>query len=120
MFFDNTYMYAKTDEPQTEESLFDPIGRKSAVRAEVAEMLLAEMKNQTIEIAICRAPEFYGPHKTKSITNTLIFDKLKQGKKPRVPLRDDTRRTLVWTPDASRAMALIGNTPAAFGLPRQK
>lgn len=80
VFFDNTYMYAKTDEPQTEESPFDPIGRKSAVRAEVAEMLLAEMKNQTIEIAICRAPEFYGPHKTKSITNTLIFENIKQGK----------------------------------------
>lgn len=31
-----------------------------------------------------------------------------------VPLKDDTLRTLIWAPDASRAMALIGNTPDAY------
>jgi len=30
-------------------------------------------------------------------------------------LRDDTLRTLIYTPDASRAMALLGNTPSAYG-----
>ena len=30
-------------------------------------------------------------------------------------LRDDVKRTLIFTPDASRAMALIGNTADAFG-----
>ncbi|WP_367171431.1 NAD(P)H-binding protein [uncultured Tenacibaculum sp.] len=39
VFFDNTYMYAKTSEAQTEESQFVPIGRKSVVRAKMAEML---------------------------------------------------------------------------------
>ena len=34
---------------------------------------------------------------------------------PRVPVRDDTRRTLIWTPDASRALAALGNAPDAFG-----
>jgi len=40
---------------------------------------------------------------------------LEVGKKPRVPVRDDTLRTLIWSPDASRALAAIGNTPDAFG-----
>lgn len=114
VFFDNTYMYAKTSEPQTEESPFAPIGRKSIVRAKMAEMLLEEINNKTIEAVICRAPEFYGPHKTQSITNTLIFDNILQNKKLKVPLKDNTKRTLIWTPDASRAMALIGNTPDAY------
>jgi hypothetical protein len=30
-------------------------------------------------------------------------------------LRDDKLRSLIWTPDASRATALIGNTPEAYG-----
>lgn len=30
-------------------------------------------------------------------------------------MRDDTLRTLIWTPDASRALALLGNTPDAYG-----
>lgn len=114
VFFDNTYMYAKTSEPQTEESPFLPVGRKSVVRAKLAEMLLDEMGRKTLEAVICRAPEFYGPAKTQSITNSMIFDNIKKGKKLKVPLKDDTLRTLVWTPDASRATALIGNTPKAY------
>ncbi|MEI6949853.1 NAD-dependent epimerase/dehydratase family protein [Paraflavisolibacter sp. H34] len=114
VFFDNTYMYAKTSEPQTEESPFVPSGQKSAVRAHIAAMLLDEMNHKIIEAVICRAPEFYGPGKTQSITNSLIFENIRQGKKLKVPIKDNTLRTLIWTPDASRAMALIGNTPDAY------
>lgn len=114
VFFDNTYMYAKTGEPQTEESPFVPIGLKSTVRAKIATMLLDEMQKGSIEAVICRAPEFYGPGKTQSITNALIFDNIRQNKKLKVPIQDSTLRTLIWTPDASRAMALIGNTPDAY------
>jgi nucleoside-diphosphate-sugar epimerase len=114
VFFDNTYMYAKTSEPQTEESPFLPIGRKSNVRAKMAEMVLNEINKNTIQAMICRAPEFYGPNKTQSITNSMIFDNIEQNKKLKVPISDNTKRTLIWTPDASRAMALLGNTPEAF------
>jgi nucleoside-diphosphate-sugar epimerase len=115
VFFDNTYMYPKTSEAQTEETSFLPIGIKSEVRGEIAEMLLDEIKKNTFEVVICRAPEFYGPGKTQSITNSLIFENMKKGKKLKVPLKDNTLRSLIWTPDASRAMALIGNTPDAYG-----
>lgn len=115
VFFDNTYMYDKTDAPQTEESPFVPAGKKSTVRAEIAAMLLEEINRKTIEAVICRAPEFYGPGKTQSLTNAVIFENIRKGKKLKVPLKDTTKRTLIWTPDASRAMALIGNTPDAYG-----
>ncbi len=114
VFFDNTYMYPKTSEVQTEAMPFLPIGVKSEVRAEIAEMLLDEIKKNTIEAVICRAPEFYGPGKTQSITNSLIFENIKKGKKLKVPLKDEALRSLIWTPDASRAMALIGNTADAY------
>lgn len=78
-------------------------------------MVLQEMVRGDIPVLIGRAPEFYGPGKTQSITNTLILDAIKAGKTPRVPVRDDTRRTLIWTPDASRALAALGNAPDAFG-----
>lgn len=114
-FFDNTYMYPKTSVPQTEETPFEPEGRKSFVRAEMATMLLDEMAKGDIEAVICRAPEFYGPGKTQSITNSLIFDNIVHDKKLKVPLTDNTLRTLIWTPDASRAIALLGNTHDAYG-----
>lgn len=115
VFFDNTYMYPQDSRILTEQTPFEPVGKKGRVRQEMAEMLLKEMETGQIEAVICRAPEFYGPGKTQSITNTLVFNNIKEDKKLKVPLKDNTLRSLIWTPDASRATALIGNAPDAFG-----
>lgn len=114
-YFDNTYMYPQDNRLQTEDTPFAPVGRKGKVRALMAAMVLEEMARGEIPVLIGRAPEFYGPGKTQSFTNVLVIDNLKAGKKPRVPVRDDTKRTLIWTPDASRALAALGNAPDAFG-----
>lgn len=115
VFFDNTYMYPQDDHVLTEETAFDPVGRKGRVRRKMAEMVLKEIESGGLEAVICRAPEFYGPGKTQSITNTLIFKNIKEGSKLKVLLSANKKRSLIWTPDASRATALIGNTPDAFG-----
>lgn len=115
VFFDNTYMYPQTDTPQTEDTAFRPYGEKGRVRGAIAEDLLAAIEQQRLTAMICRAPEFYGPGKTQSITNSAIIEPLAKGKPARAFLRDDTLRTLIYTPDASRAMALLGNTPDAYG-----
>ncbi|AQX06589.1 NAD-dependent dehydratase [Elizabethkingia meningoseptica] len=115
VFFDNTYMYPQDGRVLKEDTAFAPVGRKGRVRREMAEMVLKAIHSGEIEAVICRAPEFYGPGKTQSITNTLIFNNIKEGKKLKVPLSADKKRSLIWTPDASRATALIGNTPDAFG-----
>jgi nucleoside-diphosphate-sugar epimerase len=114
-YFDNTYMYPQDDRLQTEDTPFSPAGRKGRVRARMTSMVLEEMARGDIPVLIARAPEFYGPGKTQSFTNALVIDRLAAGRKPLVPVRDDTRRTLIWTPDASRALATLGNTPDAFG-----
>lgn len=115
VFFDNTYMYPMTSEPQTEDTPFAPNGSKGRTRATMTTMLLQAMEQGRVEAVICRAPEFYGPGKTQSFTNSLVFDAVAEGGKARVPLSADARRSLIWTPDASRAMALIGNTDSAYG-----
>lgn len=114
-YFDNTYMYPQDARLQTEATPFAPVGRKGRVRAAMATMVLEEMRRNEIPVLIGRAPEFYGPGKTQSFTNALVTDRLKAGRSPRVPVRDDTRRTLIWTPDASRALAALGNAPDAYG-----
>ncbi len=115
VFFDNTYMYPQTSQSQTEDTPFAPYGEKGNVRAAIARELLSAMDQGRIQAMICRAPEFYGPGKTQSITNSMILEPLKSGKAAKVLLREDVLRTLVYTPDASRAMALLGNTPDAYG-----
>lgn len=115
VFFDNTYMYPGTPEPQTEQTAFAPGGRKGRVRAQIATVLLEAMDLGRVEAVVCRAPEFYGPQGTKSWTNSLVFDRIRSRKRPFVPASASTVRSLIWTPDASRAMALIGNTADAYG-----
>ena len=115
VYFDNTYMYPETSVPQTEDTPFQPHGEKGRIRGEIATALLDAIARQRVEGMICRAPEFYGPGITQSITNVTVIDNLKAGKPARVFLRDDTRRTLIYSPDASRAMALLGNTSDVYG-----
>lgn len=115
VFFDNTYMYPATTTPQDESTAFRPRGRKGRVRARLATMVLDAMQSGRVEALIGRAPEFYGPGPTKSYTNAMVFDRMKRGRRPLVPLDAHAVRSLIWTPDASRAMALLGNTPDAYG-----
>lgn len=114
-YFDNTYMYPQDDRVQREDAPFAPVGRKGKVRAEMASMVREEMTRGDIPVLIGRAPEFYGPGRTQGFTNSLIIDRLKAEEKPQVPVRDDRLRTLIWTPDASRALAVLGNSPDAYG-----
>ena len=115
VYFDNTYMYDQHKSIQNEESAFLAIGRKGKIKKQVAEMLLNAMGTQKIKACICRAPEFYGPGKTKGITNSLVFDKVKNKQKPIIFLSDLFKRTLIYTPDASKAMALIAHQESAYG-----
>lgn len=115
VYFDNTYAYPQDVNPQTEETALRSNGKKGIAKANTARLLLHALEEKKVEGVICRAPEFYGPGKTKGITNALLFESLRQGRKPKVLLRDDVLRTLIYTPDASKAMALIGNTPRAYG-----
>lgn len=114
VYFDNTYMYPQTNEKLQEDTRFEPYGEKGKVRALITNMLLDAMNAGKIEALICRAPEFYGPGKTQSITNTAVLNRLRKDQPAKVFIRDDTVRTLIYTPDASRAMALLGNTPDAY------
>lgn len=113
--FDNTYMYPQTSAPQTESTPFKPHGKKGKVRAEIVTALQTAMDAGRIEALICRAPEFYGPGKTQGFTNFMVIHSLLAGKPAKVFLRDDVLKTLIYTPDASRAMAQLGNTEDAYG-----
>ncbi|MEU3019697.1 NAD-dependent epimerase/dehydratase family protein [Nocardiopsis sp. NPDC007018] len=114
-YFDNTYMYPQDDRVQTEDTAFAPVGRKGRVRAEMATMVLEEMDRGDIPVLIARAPEFYGPGRTQGFTNALVIDRMKSGRRALVPVRADRRRTLIWTPDASRGLAALGTAPDAYG-----
>ncbi|MEC8009460.1 MAG: NAD-dependent epimerase/dehydratase family protein [Pseudomonadota bacterium] len=115
VYFDNTYMYPQSSLPLLESTPFKPNGPKGEVRGLVTQLLLDAMRTRHLEALICRAPEFYGPENTKSFTQSAIITPLLNSQTAKVLLSSTTKRTLIYTPDATRAMALLGNTPRAFG-----
>lgn len=114
VFFDNIYMYGPVKGVLTEETPFGATSRKGKVRAAIATLLLNEMKAGTLQGMICRAPEFYGPGKTLSGVNAMVFDNLRKGKPLQWLVDDQVKRTYIYTPDAARATACLGNDPSAW------
>ncbi|MFN8289110.1 MAG: NAD-dependent epimerase/dehydratase family protein [Chitinophagaceae bacterium] len=114
VFFDNIYMYGPVKGIMTEETPFGATSRKGKVRAAIANLLLNEMKAGTLQGMICRAPEFYGPGKTLSGVNAMVFDNLRKGKPLQWLVDDQVKRTYIYTPDAARATACLGNDPSAW------
>ncbi|MGC9344029.1 MAG: NAD-dependent epimerase/dehydratase family protein, partial [Bacteroidales bacterium] len=113
VFFDNIYMYDPDHlKGMTEETPFKPVSKKGEIRKEVAEMLLKEMEKGDLNALIARAPDFLSTH--NSVITEMVLKNLKKGKKANWPGRLDKIHNYIYTPDAAKATALLGNTLKAF------
>lgn len=115
VFFDNVYMYAKSEIPfMTENSRISPPGGKGKVRAELHEMIIQEAEKKNLTALIARAADFYGPDNHNSALKIMVADNLQKGKKAQVLGNVNKIHTYTFTPDAAKATAILGNTPEAF------
>jgi len=96
----------------TEETPFKPVSKKGQIRKEVAEMILEEVKQGDLKALIARAPDFLSPH--NSVLTEMALKNLKKGKKANWPGLLDKIHSFIYTPDAAKATALLGNTDEAF------
>jgi nucleoside-diphosphate-sugar epimerase len=115
VFFDNVYPYGLVDGVMTESTPFNPCSRKGEIRARIATMLLDEMKRGEIQGMIVRAADFYGNGATLSMTHSTVTERLKAKKTPQWVGDPKLVHTFTYTPDAGRTLAILGNTPTAFG-----
>ncbi len=116
VFFDNMYMYdPKYLNRMTEETPIKPPSKKGKVRAEVAQMIMDEVKAGTLTALIARSADFYGPGiKSGSMLNETIIKPLKIGGRANVLGSVDSKHSYTYTPDAGKATALLGNTEDAY------
>lgn len=111
VFFDNIYMYdpAKLS-PITETHKVNPSSEKGKVRALAAAMLMDEVEKGELTALIARAPDFYGPGiKGVSILTESVFNKLASGKKADWFGLDNCKHSFIYTPDAGKGTAMLGN-----------
>ena len=75
---------------------------------------MEEIKAKNINGMIVRAADFYGPEAVLSLIYSTVTEKLKAKKGPQW-IGDPKRiHTFTYTPDAGKAVAILGNSPAAF------
>lgn len=115
VFFDNVYAYGQVGGAMTEDTPFNPCSRKGEVRAAIASTLLGAMQRGELQALIARAADFYGPGARLSLLQAVFFARLRAGKAPQWLGNPDLAHTFTFTPDAGRALALLGQSPAAFG-----
>ncbi len=115
VFFDNVYMYDINAIPHmTENSIINPPSKKGAVRKEIADMLLNEVKSGKLTALIARSADFYGPNNDKSFLIEVVYKNIKKGKKPNWFIDANKKHSFTYTPDAAKATALLGNTVDAY------
>jgi len=115
VFFDNVYAIGGDFVNHiTEESPISPTSKKGEIRAQIDLMLLDLMNSGKIDAIIARAPDFYGGNIDKSMLMTVIYKNLLEGKKAQWLFNVKAKHSYIYVPDAGKATALLGNTPAAY------
>jgi nucleoside-diphosphate-sugar epimerase len=115
VFFDNVYAYGRVDGVMTEDTPYNPRSRKGEVRARIATALMDEAKRGELRAMIVRAADFYGPDASLSVTHATVTERLKAKKTPQWLGNAKAVHTFTYTPDAGRSLAVLGNTPSAYG-----
>jgi nucleoside-diphosphate-sugar epimerase len=115
VYSDNTYMYAPTSQPLTEESRQAPVTRKGKLRKHLAETILAAHAQGQIRATIGRAPDFYGPEVRTSAVGEQFFNAVVNGK--RVPWlgKLDVPHALLFVEDFARGLIALGTHEQALG-----
>jgi nucleoside-diphosphate-sugar epimerase len=115
VYSDNTYMYAPTPEPLTEESRQAPVTRKGKLRKHLAETIRASHAQGQIRATIGRAPDFYGPGVRTSAVGEQLFNAVVEGR--RVPWlgKLDVPHALVFVEDFARGLIALGTHEQALG-----
>lgn len=114
VFFDNVYSYGKVDGWMTEETPLNPVSEKGKVRAELNKMILNEIQQSNLKAIIAKAPDFYGPQTPFGFLNIMVFENFKKGKKAQWFVDINKKHSFIFTPDAGKATAILGNTESAY------
>jgi len=114
VFFDNVYMYGLVDGWMTEETPVNPSSKKGEVRAKIADMLINEYKSGNLTALIARSADFYGGKALNTFILPMVFKKLARNEKASWLVNDRVKHSFTFTPDASKALALLANTETAY------
>jgi len=114
VFLDNVYMYGRVAGLMTEETAYNPCSRKGEIRAQIATMLMDEVKEGNLQAMIARAPDFYGPKTPNGVANVLGFEPMAKGSAASWLVNAGVPHSLIFSPDAARGVAMLADRDSAW------
>ncbi len=114
VFFDNVYAYGLVKGSMNEQTPFNPVSKKGEVRAKIATTLLDEIKAGNLQGMIVRAADFYGPDVELSMIHASVVQRVRAKKTPQWIGNPARIHSFTYTPDAGKAVAILGNTASAY------
>jgi nucleoside-diphosphate-sugar epimerase len=115
VYADNLYAYGPVHGPITEDLPAQPTTNKGRIRAVMAEQLLAAHRSGTLQVAIGRSSDYYGPGGANSVVGDILFGAAVKGKRARWMGRMDLPHSLNYLQDVARALIILGARPEALG-----
>ena len=115
VYADNLYAYGPVGGLLTEDLPAQPTTNKGRVRALMAERLLAAHRSGTLQVAIGRSSDYYGPGGANSVVGDVLFGAAAKGERARWLGRLDVPHSLNYLPDVARALVVLGTRPEALG-----
>ncbi len=115
VYADNLYTYGPVDGPITEDLPALATTKKGRIRTLMAQRLLAAHRSGTLQVAIARSSDYYGPSGANSFVGDILFGAAATGKRARWLGRLDVPHSLNYLPDVARALATLGARPEAPG-----
>jgi len=115
VYADNPYTYGPVHGPITEDLPTLATTNKGRVRTLMAQRLLAAHRAGTLQVAIGRSSDYYGPGGANSVVGDILFGAAATGKRARWLGRLDVPHSLNYLPDVARALATLGTRLEAPG-----
>jgi nucleoside-diphosphate-sugar epimerase len=113
---DTLYMYGETHGvPMTEDTPYAATTRKGTMRAEVARDYLKAHQNGTVQVALGRAADFFGPRVFNSALGDRAFPPAIAGKPMQVLGNPSLLHSFSYMGDVARGLATLGERPEALG-----
>jgi nucleoside-diphosphate-sugar epimerase len=115
VYADNLYAYGPVAGPLTEDLPALATTRKGRVRALMAERLLAAHRSGTLQVAIGRSSDYYGPGGANSAVGDILFGAATAGRPARWLGSLDVPHSLNYLRDVARALLTLAARPEAPG-----
>jgi nucleoside-diphosphate-sugar epimerase len=115
VYADNLYAYGPVHGPLTEDLPALATTTKGRVRTLMAQRLLDAHRQGTLQVAVGRSSDYYGPGGANSVVGDILFGAAVKGTRARWLGRLDLPHSLNYLPDVARALATLGARPEALG-----